>query len=276
MANNVTTDAVCSASLLTISDEQLDATEEHISVECKDALNADEKRRMEAEAAQPKPSPQASQEDRELMRAARILRAKGHKEVALVLEGKVPLEENIAAIEAAMQDREVPGGIRFQRIKPLLNSFDENEAVELLSCFMREVVEAARIVLGERFLPAGLAFQAQAALRRASGVRFEGCHMAAIERMLVDNRLPKQVCQPLADYRELAEAVPSALYAKPRTRAKAFLISLTNPLWDRVKPAIQKAEAARTRAKNPNSGFSGRYTGKTARTRAMKDTRRQD
>lgn len=258
------------------SAEEIENVSARLTPEQMDALNRAETRRIEAAKAQPKkeeqprkaapanPKPAALNQQ---AKAARILRAKGHREAAQAVGGQVSPREVIVALEAAMRDKEVPGGIRFGRIKPLLNEFDDNEARDLFTRFMKEVAQAA-FVLNSAHLAAGQAFSAQAALRRAAGVRFEGRHMASIERMLVGNSLPDEATRPLADYPQLAEAVPSALAAEPRRQARTLLTGLTNPLWAIVKPTIERLRASQTRVNNPKSGFSGAKTGKTARKKA--------
>lgn len=182
-------------------------------------------RQLQAATAQPRmEAPTAGEQNRR--KAIRILLAKGHRETAhVVAEG--PRPEDRPALEAAFQDQAVPGGIRYNVIRPLLNRLDEQKATLKLTNLLREIGEACRLLDSDP--GARGAFGAKAALLRAGRIRFEGREMAALEWMLERSSLPSYTP---------ATAVEVALHAPRGTRARALLIALTDTLWVKVRKII--------------------------------------
>lgn len=214
-------------------------------------------RQQQTAVAQPQ-APTRSPAEQAYRRAAlRVLLARGHREAAGAVSEGTARPEDRPALEAAFRDHEVPGGVRFHRIRPLLWGLDEAEAAERFGRLAREVEEAARLLGADGTRGA---YGAQAALRRAGEVRFEGRLMAALGRMLEAGRLDTA---PQA-------AVETALRAQRGTQASALLRALTQPLWGEVRAAL---EAPAVLVCNPRSGFAGRVTGKTQRRRERRGER---
>lgn len=214
-------------------------------------------RQQKIAAAQPRLT--AGEQNRR--KAIRILLAKGHREaVRAVAEGARPQDR--PALEAAVRDQTIPGGIRYGVIRPMLDRLDEVEVNDKFAHLLPEVTEASRLLTGDHGVRE--AYGAQAALRRAARIRFEGCQMAALERMLECGSLPPDTP---------ATSCEVALRAPPGTRARVLLNGLTKPLWDKVNAAFEAARIEAVRNRNPRSGFTGAHTGKTERRRQNRAAR---
>lgn len=263
-----TISAVRPVSLLTLTDAELNELHARIGDQAMERLiKAEETRtaRQEAAAVQvPAPAKKPEVKEDLRLKAARILRAKGYPEVALVVEEKASAEQHREVLQAAMRDNNVPYGIRKDRIKPILEAFEFAEATPVIEEWILEIGRAADLVLPAKARRHD-AFQAKAGLHRAHRIRFEGRHLAAIERMIETGNFPVETAKLLADYSQLAEVVITAEATAPRMKASAFLRGL--------RQVVEGAANAILDATAPKAAVVQR-PGKTARDKAKKAARR--
>lgn len=174
--------------------------------------------------------------------AVQVLHEAGFPEAAEAVRTGQASPEDRAALLAALEDDNVPRDICHVHIRPLLQQLDEPEAAGLFVEYMSHVGDAAeKVAANEGQLNEVGAYQVKAALLRAARIRFGGILMGALERMLMEDRLPPPAVEWLKEFPQLADAVAAAKAAEERTRASALLKCLVEPYWVKVREILPNA-----------------------------------